>query len=79
MEKKLYKDMIGSLLYLNTRRPNIVFSIGLCVRFQAKTKESQLQAVKRILRYVKGTTNFGLWYYKKGKRNGLTTLKRNGP
>ncbi|XP_049405413.1 secreted RxLR effector protein 161-like [Solanum stenotomum] len=56
--------MIGSLLYLTASRPDIVFSVGLCARFQTSPKESHLQAVKRILRYLKGTTDLGLWYPK---------------
>jgi len=64
VEQKLYRGMIGSLLYLTASRPNIVFSVGLCARFQTNPKESHLQAVKRILRYLKGTTDLGLWYPK---------------
>ncbi|XP_049373032.1 secreted RxLR effector protein 161-like [Solanum verrucosum] len=65
VEQKLYRGMIGSLLYLTANRPNIVFSVGLCARFQTSPKESHLQAVKRILRYLKGTTDLGLWYPKR--------------
>nr|CAD1836378.1 unnamed protein product [Ananas comosus var. bracteatus] len=61
---KLYRGMIGSLLYLTASRPDIMFSVCFCVRFQAQPKESHLVAVKRILRYVKGTLNLGLWYPK---------------
>ncbi|CAL9121064.1 unnamed protein product [Musa textilis] len=56
--------MIGSLLYLTATRPDIMFSVGLCVRFQANPKLSHLKAVKRILKYLKGTPNLGLWYPK---------------
>ncbi|XP_070010635.1 uncharacterized mitochondrial protein AtMg00810-like [Nicotiana sylvestris] len=58
VDQKLYRGMIGSLLYLTASRPNIVFSVGLCARFQANLKESHLTVVKRILRYLKGTTGF---------------------
>lgn len=64
IEQKLYRGMIGSLLYLTTSRPDIVFSVGLCARFQANSKESYLKVVKRILRYLRGTTDLGLWYPK---------------
>ena len=57
-----YRGMIGSLLYLTASRPDIVFSVGLCARFQSCPKESHLKAVKRILRYLKGTMNLVLWY-----------------
>ncbi|GJV49458.1 hypothetical protein Tco_1439670 [Tanacetum coccineum] len=59
-----YRGMIFSLLYLTTNRPNIMFSVCLCARFQEDLKTSHLEAVKRIFRYVKGTTHLGLWYLK---------------
>jgi len=62
VEEKSYKGMIGSLLYLIASRPDIVFSVGLCARFQSKTKESHLKAVKRIFRYLKHTPDLALWY-----------------
>ncbi|PKU65390.1 putative mitochondrial protein [Dendrobium catenatum] len=54
--------MIGSLLYLNASRPDIMFSIFFCARFQADPKESHLTAVKRIFRYLLGTQSLGIWY-----------------
>ncbi|GJU11485.1 retrovirus-related pol polyprotein from transposon TNT 1-94 [Tanacetum coccineum] len=57
-----YRGMIGSLLYLTTSRPDIMFSVYLCARFQEDPKTSHLEAVKRIFRYIKGTTHLGLWY-----------------
>ena len=59
--------MIGSLLYLTASRPDIMFSMCLCARFQSCLKESHLIAVKRIIRYVKGTIVMGLWYLKTEK------------
>ncbi|KAJ9539453.1 hypothetical protein OSB04_032186, partial [Centaurea solstitialis] len=59
-----YRGMIGSLMYLTTSRPDIMFSTCLCARYQSKPKESHLKAVKRIFRYLKGTVNLGLWYPK---------------
>ncbi|XP_050918643.1 secreted RxLR effector protein 161-like [Lathyrus oleraceus] len=59
-----YQGMIGSLLYLMASRPDIMFSMCLCVRFQASPKESHLTTVKRIMKYLKGTMNVGLWYPK---------------
>ncbi|CAH9094710.1 unnamed protein product [Cuscuta europaea] len=59
-----YRAIIGSLLYLTSSRPDIVFSTCLCARFQANPKESHLTAVRRILRYLKGTVHLGLWYPK---------------
>ncbi|GJW45550.1 retrovirus-related pol polyprotein from transposon TNT 1-94 [Tanacetum coccineum] len=59
-----YRGMIGSLLYLTESRPDIMFSVCLCARFQEAPKTSHLEAVKRIFRYIKGTTHLGLWYPK---------------
>ena len=58
----LYRSMIVSLLYLITSRPDIAFSVGVCTRFQAAPKESQLTAIKRIIRYINGTSDYGIWY-----------------
>ena len=62
VDQSLYRSMIGSLLYLTASRSNIYFSVDLCARFQANPKESHLKAVKRIIRYIKGTYNLGLFY-----------------
>ena len=59
-----YRGMIGSLLYLITIRPDIMFAICLCAQFQSDPKESHLIVVKRIFRYLKGTPNLGIWYPK---------------
>ena len=56
--------MIGSLLYLTASRPDIMYSVCLCARFQSCLKESHLSVVKRILKYLKGTMDIGLWYPK---------------
>ena len=60
----LYRSMIGCLLYLTTSRPNITFSVSVCSRFQSNPKVSQLNDVKRILKYVSGTNDYGLFYSK---------------
>ena len=62
VDQKLYRGMIGSLLYLTAS--DILFSICLCARFQSDPRESHLTVVKRIFRYLKGTTNLGLLYKK---------------
>ncbi|GJW18070.1 retrovirus-related pol polyprotein from transposon TNT 1-94 [Tanacetum coccineum] len=59
-----YRGLIGSLLYITTSRPDIMFNVFLCARFQEAPKTSHLKAVKRIFRYIKGTTHLGLWYPK---------------
>ncbi|GJV80742.1 retrovirus-related pol polyprotein from transposon TNT 1-94 [Tanacetum coccineum] len=59
-----YRCMIGSLLYLTTIRPDIMFSVCLCAHFQEDPKSSHLEEVKRIFRYIRGTTHLGLFYPK---------------
>jgi hypothetical protein len=56
--------MIGSLLYLRASRPDIMLSVGMCARYQAALKESQLMAVERVFQYLIHTPTFGLWYPK---------------
>ena len=60
----LYKSMIGCLLYLTASRPDIAFSVDVCARFQSNPKISHLNAVKRIIKYVSGTCDYGLFYSK---------------
>ncbi|GJX27826.1 retrovirus-related pol polyprotein from transposon TNT 1-94 [Tanacetum coccineum] len=60
----LYRGMIGSVMYLTSSRPDLIYATCLCVRYQIKPTEKHLQAVKRIFRYLKGTIHMGLWYSK---------------
>ena len=60
----LCRSMIGCLLYLSTSQPDIAFSIGVCSRFQSNPKVSHLNVVKRIIKYVTGTCDYGLFYSK---------------
>nr|GFC86666.1 hypothetical protein [Tanacetum cinerariifolium] len=59
-----YRSMIGSLMYLISSRPDIMFAMCACARFQVTPKVSHLNAVKRIIRYLKGKACLGLWYPK---------------
>nr|GEY99200.1 uncharacterized mitochondrial protein AtMg00810-like [Tanacetum cinerariifolium] len=59
-----YRSMIGSLMYLTSSRPDIMFVVCACVHFQVTPKASHLHAVKRIFRYLKGKPYLGLWYPK---------------
>ncbi|GJZ57464.1 putative ribonuclease H-like domain-containing protein [Tanacetum coccineum] len=58
----LYRSMIGSLTYLTTSRPDIMFAVCACAKFQVTLKTSHLLALKRIFRYLKGKPTLGLWY-----------------
>nr|GEV64731.1 hypothetical protein [Tanacetum cinerariifolium] len=59
-----YRSMIGSLMYLTSSRPDIMFTVCACARFQVTPKASHLHVVKRIFRYLKGKPHLGLWYPK---------------
>ncbi|RVW73868.1 Retrovirus-related Pol polyprotein from transposon RE1 [Vitis vinifera] len=62
VEQKLYRRMVGSLLYLTTSHPDISFSVEAYARYQANPKESHLMSVKGIICYINGTLDYGLWY-----------------
>lgn len=64
VDPTLYRSMIGSLLYLTASRPDICLASGICARFQGAPKESHLAAVKRIIRYVRSTSEYGIWFSK---------------
>nr|GEV47813.1 retrovirus-related Pol polyprotein from transposon TNT 1-94 [Tanacetum cinerariifolium] len=61
-----YRSMIGSLMYVTSSRPDIMFATCMCARYQVNPNEHHVSAVKRIFRYLKGTgtINLGLWYPK---------------
>ncbi|GJS81589.1 uncharacterized mitochondrial protein-like protein [Tanacetum coccineum] len=58
----LYRSIIRSLMYLTASRPDIMYAVFSCARFQVTLKTSHLLAVKRIFRYLKGKPTLGLWY-----------------
>ncbi|GJW10348.1 putative ribonuclease H-like domain-containing protein [Tanacetum coccineum] len=60
----LYRSMIGSLMYLTSSRPDIMFAVCACARYQVNPKVSHLHAMKRIFKYLKGQPKLGLWYPK---------------
>nr|GEU62486.1 hypothetical protein [Tanacetum cinerariifolium] len=60
----MYRSMIGSLMYLTSSRPDIMFAVCAYARYQVNQKVSHLYAVKRIFRYLKGQPKLGLWYLK---------------
>ena len=60
----LYRSMIGCLWYLTASRLDIAFSVSVCSRFQSNPKISHLNAVKRIIKYVSETCDYGLFYSK---------------
>ncbi|GKD47832.1 putative ribonuclease H-like domain-containing protein [Tanacetum coccineum] len=64
VDEHLYRSMIGSLMYLTSSRPDIMFAVCACARFQVNPKISHLYTVKMIFRYVKSQPKLGLWYPK---------------
>ncbi|GKA50411.1 putative ribonuclease H-like domain-containing protein [Tanacetum coccineum] len=64
IDEHMYRSMIGSLMYLTSSRPDIMFFVCVCARFQVNPKVSHLHAVKRIFRSIKGQPKLGLWYPK---------------
>ncbi|KAL9252631.1 Retrovirus-related Pol polyprotein from transposon RE2-like protein [Drosera capensis] len=62
INQTMYRGIIGSLLYLTAGRPDIKYAVCVCARYQSDPKESHYIVVKRILRYLKGTPNLGIWY-----------------
>ena len=62
VDPKHYRSMVGNFLYVTASRPDVKQVVGMVVRFQATPKESHVQDVKIIFRYLKGTIDLGLWY-----------------
>ena len=64
VDQTKYRSMIGSLMYLTASRPDLLFAVCMCARYQSKPTKRHLEAVKRVFRYLVGTTHMGLWYPK---------------
>nr|GFA71001.1 uncharacterized mitochondrial protein AtMg00810-like [Tanacetum cinerariifolium] len=60
----IYRSMFGSLMYLTSSRPDIMFVVCACACFQVTPKALHIHAVKMIFRYLKGKPHLGLWYPK---------------
>ncbi|GJZ86720.1 retrovirus-related pol polyprotein from transposon TNT 1-94 [Tanacetum coccineum] len=57
-------SMVGSLMYLTSIRPDLIFTVCMCARYQASPTKNHLEALKRVFWYLRGTINWGLWYLK---------------
>ena len=66
-----YRSLIGSLRYLTHTRPDLLYSVGVLSRYMEKPSQEHLNAVKRVIRYVKGTVDYGLLYKKGGSNSEL--------
>src|SRR5271156_5451591 len=67
VNQTLYRSMIGKLMYVVHTRPDIAHAVGIVARFSTNPKESHMTVVKRIIRYLKNTEDYGLWYKREGK------------
>nr|GFC57565.1 hypothetical protein [Tanacetum cinerariifolium] len=61
VDQTRYRSMIGSLMYLTTSRPDLVFAVCMCARYLSKPTKKHLEAVKRVFRYLQAPINIGLW------------------
>nr|GFA66958.1 hypothetical protein [Tanacetum cinerariifolium] len=64
VDQTRFRSMVGSLMYLIASRPDLVFDVCMCARYQAKPTKKHLETLKWVFRYLKGTINWGLWYPK---------------
>ncbi|GJT02666.1 retrovirus-related pol polyprotein from transposon TNT 1-94 [Tanacetum coccineum] len=64
VDQTRFRGKVGSLMYLTASRPDFVFAVCICARYQAKPTKKHFEAIKRVFRYLKGTINMGLWYPK---------------
>nr|GEV63984.1 putative ribonuclease H-like domain-containing protein [Tanacetum cinerariifolium] len=64
IDQTYFRSMVGSLMYLTANRPDLVFAVCMCARYQAKPTKKHLEALKRVFCYLKGTINWGFWYPK---------------
>ena len=66
VDKTYYKQVVGNLMYLTATQPDMMFVVSLISRYMENPTEMHLQVTKRALRYLKGTTDFGIFYKKEG-------------
>ncbi|GJX17327.1 copia protein [Tanacetum coccineum] len=64
VDQTRFRSMVGSLMYLTATRPDLVFVVCMCARYQASPMKKHLEATKRVFWYLRGTINWGLWYPK---------------
>ncbi|XP_062014077.1 uncharacterized mitochondrial protein AtMg00810-like [Rosa rugosa] len=69
VDATFYKHVVGSLMYLTATRPDLMYAVSLISRYMSQPTELHLMAAKRVLRYVKGTVNFGIFYKKEGNKD----------
>nr|GFB09944.1 hypothetical protein [Tanacetum cinerariifolium] len=64
IDQTRFRSMVGSLMYLTASRPDLVFAVCMCARYQVSPTKKHLESLKRVFWYLRGTINWGLWYPK---------------
>nr|GEU89987.1 hypothetical protein [Tanacetum cinerariifolium] len=64
VDQTRFHSMVGSLMYVTASRPDVVFTVCMCARYQASPTKKHLKALKWVFWYLRGTINWGLWYLK---------------
>ncbi|GKE62172.1 hypothetical protein Tco_1512539 [Tanacetum coccineum] len=64
VDQTRFRSMVGTLMYFTASRPDLVFAVCMCTRYQASPTKKNFEALKRVFRYLRGTINWGLWYLK---------------
>nr|GEW69022.1 hypothetical protein [Tanacetum cinerariifolium] len=64
VDQTQFRSIVGSLMYLTASRPNLVFAVCICARYQASPTKKHIEPLKRVFRYLRGSINWGLWYPK---------------
>ncbi|GJR50073.1 retrovirus-related pol polyprotein from transposon TNT 1-94 [Tanacetum coccineum] len=64
LDQTRFQSMVGSIMYLIASRPDFVFAVCMCARYQASPTKTHLEVIKQVFRYLRGTINWGLWYPK---------------
>jgi hypothetical protein len=73
-----YRRLVGNLRYLLHTRPDLAFAVGFASRFMERLTEEHMKAVKRILRYINGTLDYGLRYEKLIETTRTTSKQQIG-
>ena len=73
VDATFFKQMVGNLMYLTATRPDLMFVVSLITRYMGQPTELHLQTTKKVLRYLRGTTNLGI-FYKKGGNDKLVAF-----
>ncbi|XP_050914613.1 secreted RxLR effector protein 161-like [Lathyrus oleraceus] len=74
VDKTYYRKIIGRLMYLTSSRPDLLLVVNLISRYIENPIELHLQVAKRVMRYLRGTTEFGTFYINEGNIELVTYI-----